>query len=172
MIEKKNNSVIFKNPYDKCLIDLSYLGTLEHIDKDILLHQENHYFQIGDVLYYNLAENKFAKAIANNSIESEVCGVVSGVTDEHNFSIKTQGFIETDRYGFDDGTNLYLSESSSGKLISIEGSIIVKQIATQAPNGIIVNIQRGYKTDNPSGQDTDYELYTKSELDEIIKNVW
>ena len=166
------NSIIYKNPQDQHLFDLSYLGILNHERKTIEINQQNHYFQIGDVLYYDIKNHKFAKALARNTIESEVCGVVSEIIDIDNFVMITNGEIKTTRYTFDPGTILYLSDAHEGKLVSIEPAYTVKQIATQLSDGIMIDIQRGYRTPNTESGSETLEQYTQAELDEIIKNIW
>ena len=165
------NSIILKNPQDQNLFDLSYLGVLTHSKKAIEINQQNHYFNIGDVLYYDIKNHKFDKAIAKNSIESEVCGVVSEIIDIDNFIIITTGKIKTTRDTFNPVTILYLSDVNAGKLVSIQPHSVIKQIAIQDTNGIIINIQRGLKTTSTSSSEN-LEPYTKEELDEIIKNAW
>lgn len=167
----KNNSTIYKNPQEQHLFDLSKLGTLIYAGGLIEIAQPNHFFQIGDVLYYNVQTKMFAKAVAINTIESEVCGVVSSVPDKDNFVLVTEGKVETDKYTFDVDSPLYLSDAHPGKLVSIPPADVIKQIAIQTTNGIIVDIQRGYRTINSTPVD-DMEPYTKEELDEIIKNIW
>lgn len=166
------NTNIFKNPQDQHLFDLSYLGVLNHERKTIEINQQNHYFQIGDVLYYDIKNHKFAKALARNTIESEVCGVVSEIIDIDNFVMITSGEIKTTRYTFTPGTILYLSDAYEGKLVSIEPAYTVKQIATQLSDGIMIDIQRGYRTPNTESGSETLESYTQAELDEIIKNIW
>ena len=166
------NSTIFKNPQDQHLFDLSYLLVLNHEKKSIEINQQNHYFQISDVLYYDIKNHKFNKANAKNSIESEVCGVVSEIIDIDNFVMITNGEIKTTRYTFTPGTILYLSDAHEGKLVSIEPSYIIKQIAIQLSDGIMIDIQRGYKTPNIESSSEILEPYTQAELDEIIKNIW
>lgn len=166
-----NNSIIFKNPQDQHLVDLSYLGVLSHEKKTIEINQQNHYFQIGDILYYDIQNHVFAKAMAKNSMESEVCGAVSGIKDVDNFVMITLGKIKTTRYSFPVGTPLYLSDAHEGKLVSIQPNHIVKQIATQLIDGIMIDIQRGYKNQIDESTET-LESYTQAELDEIIKNIW
>lgn len=167
----KNNSTIYKNVEDPRIFDLSLLGTVNYVNNAVSITQKDHFFQIGDVLFYNVQESCFLKAYAVNDIQSEVCGVVSRIFDKDNFEILPEGLIETSRYTFDIGTILYLSEVTPGKLISIPPSNIVKQIATQTSNGIIVNIKRGYHAGNPKDAEG-LEPYTQEELDEIIKNIW
>ena len=166
------NTNIFKNPNNQHIFDLSYLGILTFEKKTIEIHQENHYLRIGDILYYNIKEHKFDKAIAKNTIESEVCGGVIDVIDNNNFVLITGGKIPTDRYSFEEGTKLYLSDAHEGKLVSIEPNYTIKQIATQLSDGIMIDIQRGYRTPITYDSSDSLESYTKTELDEIIKNIW
>lgn len=169
----KANSTIFKNPQDQHLFDLSCLGTITHENKTIKVNQQNHYFQVGDILYYNVKTNLFGKAVAVNNIASEVCGAVYEVIDKDNFVIVAKGEIKTTRYTFDEGTPLYLSENYPGKLISIQPSYIIKQVAIQTVDGIEIDIQRGYRiAGNLSPSTEELVPYTQEELDEIIKNIW
>ena len=87
------------------------------------------------------------------------------------FEIVTTGLILTDRYNFDEGTVLYLSDATAGKLVSIAPADIIKQVATCVTNGIIVDIKRAYKLTDTTSTD-EYEAYTQAELDEIINNIW
>ena len=167
----KNNSTIFKNPQDQYLLDLSVLGSTIHHSKTIEINQQNHHFQIGDILYYSIKNKIFAKAIAINDTESEVCGAVLDIIDNDNFVILSRGKISTDRYTFDVGTPLYLSDAHPGKLVSITPQNVIKQIATQDVDGIILDIQRGYYISSIVSP-TELEPYTQEELDEIIKNIW
>lgn len=167
----KKNSTIYKNPQEQRIIDLSQLGTMVYAGGSIEIAQPNHFLQVGDVVYYNVKTRLFAKAVAVNSIESEVCGIVSEVSDKDNFVIINSGIIETGRYAFDEGAVLYLSDAHPGKLVSIAPATIIKQIATQLAHGIMVDIQRGYQiTDDDSSEEL--EPYTQAELDAIIRNIW
>ena len=167
-----NNSTIYKNPQDQHIFDLSQIGILNHENKTIEINQQNHYFQVTDVLYYDIKNHKFAKALARNTIESEVCGVVSEIIDVDNFVMITNGKIKTTRYTFAQGTILYLSDVHEGKLVSIQPAYTIKQIATQLSDGIMIDIQRGYRTPNAKSSSETLEQYTQAELDEIIKNIW
>ena len=167
----KHNSIIFKNPQEQYLFDLSALGSIIYEDRTIKINQQNHYFQVGDILYYNIKTQTFSKALAINNIESEACGAVSEIIDKDNFIILPKGEIKTNRYTFNIGTPLYLSDVYPGKLVSIEPQYVTKQIATQTINGIMIDIQQGYRTPNISSSE-ELEPYTQEELDEIIKNIW
>lgn len=167
----KNNSTIYKNPQEQRIIDLSQLGTLIYAGGAIEITQPNHFLQTGDVVYYNVKTRLFAKAVAVNNIEGEVCGIVSEVSDKDNFTIINSGVVETNRYTFDEGTVLYLSDAHPGKLVSIAPASVIKQIATQLAHGIMVDIQRGYRVADDSSTE-ELEPYTQAELDEIIRNIW
>lgn len=173
MVKTKNNSLILEVPYGHDIHDLEFLGVYEHIDKDVTIQQENHGFQVGDVIYYNIQKQTFEKALAINTMESEVCGVISSVIDNHTCKFITSGFILTNRFKFDTDTPLYLSELIPGKLVSMAPNMIHKQIAVQMPDGLRIDIQRGYrlKLEEESTQ-TDFQPYTQEELDEIIQNIW
>ncbi len=169
----KNNSVIFKNPEDDHLIDLTYLGTMLKEDTTIQITQDNHFFIPGDVLAYNLESKKFIRALAVNTIQSEVCGVVSEYIDSNNFILVAKGIVNAPQYKFPNGSILYLSEVIPGKLMSIQPTNVFREIATQVSNGVIevklkVGLTTGISTQQP--QET-LEPYTKTELDEIIVNV-
>lgn len=170
-IPSLKNTNIYKNPEDQHLFDLSDIGTIIHKDRAIKINQEKHYFQVGDVLYYNVKTNLFNKAVAVNNIASEVCGVVSKVIDSNNFVLIAKGKIETDKYTFDENTPLYLSSSYPGKLTDTSPQNVIKQVGYQLIDGIMVDIQRGYYMVN-SSQTKELEPYTQEELDEIIKNIW
>jgi len=165
------NSTIYKNPEEWKVLDFTNIGIKAYEDRLINIHQENHFFAIGDALFYNLSNSKFEKALAENSVFSEVCGLVSNITSIHEFEIITFGEIETNRYAFDIGTILYLSDVQPGKLVSIHPAEIVKEIAVQTENGILINIKRALKTTATSDSNI-YEPYTQAELDEIILNIW
>lgn len=165
------NTNIYKNVFTKQVSDLSFIGQVKYQGDSMEFIQERHNFQPGDVLYYDAVSKKFDKALAINTVESEVCGVVCEIVDVDTFVLTTSGYVKLDKYQFDIDKPLYLSENVPGKLQSIAPVSVVKQIATQSYNGIIVSIQRGFKI---SDTEVDFSLepYTREELDEIIKNVW
>jgi len=165
------NSVIYKNPEEWKVLDFTNIGIKVYEDKIIGIHQESHYFAIGDALFYNVITNKFEKALAENTMFSEVCGVVSKINTIDDFEIISFGEIKTDRYLFEVNTPLYLSDIQPGKLVSIHPNEIAKEVATTTLNGIMVDIKRAVKTTATSDSNT-YETYTQQELDEIIGNIW
>lgn len=167
------NSNIYKNITKECLYDLSDIGTLLIDPADVLIEQEKHGFFVGDVLYFDIKAMKFDRAIARNTIESEVCGIISEVIDINTFKMINHGVIQTDRYNFAINSPLYLSEMYRGKLVSIEPKTNVIQIGIQQTNSIKIDIVRGFQiADSTEEYDGTLEPYTKEELDEIIKNIW
>lgn len=170
MKHDKMNSVIYRNPDKTALVDFTLIGTLKTEDTEIRIKQDNHFFQVGDALYFNPTDTKFRKAMAINNIESEVCGVVSEVINNDEFIIVTKGFVKTDRYKFNVGSQLYLSEVIPGFLMSASPTHVLKQVGVQSLNGIQVSIQMGYYISNNPVK-VIFESYTKDELDDIILNV-
>lgn len=169
MILQKKSSTIFQNP-EEYLVDLTPLGAYTHEDSEIRIQQESHYFRVGDVLYFDVKSNKFSKALAINSMTSEVCGVVSEIPNDNEFVIITEGFIETDRYKFKESSVLYLSEVIPGTLMSANPTAVLKEVGIQLSNGIQVGIKTGYYLTNKPLEVT-MVPYTKEELDDIILNV-
>lgn len=165
------NSVIFKDSEDGHLIDFTYLGTMLKENFSIQIYQEGHFFFSGDVLAYSFEKGEFVRAIARNTMQSEICGVVSEIIDINNFILVTKGTVQAPQYKYPDGSTLYLSEVIPGKLNSIFPTKTFREVATQISTGIIeVNLKFGttmgsFKPDSPPGH------YTKDELDEIIANL-
>lgn len=164
------NSVIYDNPEVEHVLDLSCIGMLTREDTEIRIYQDNHLFQIGDAVFYDVKNKKFSKALAINNIDSEVCGLISEIPTSNEFILLTEGFLKTDRYKYHEGSVLYLSEVMPGFLMSAEPTGIVKQIAIQKTDGIQIDIQMGYFLQENSTE-VSLEPYTKDELDDIILNI-
>lgn len=168
----RTNSIIYKDPEEQQVFDLSSIGTIFMTGESLIeIKQENHRLRVGDVIYYDIHERKFDMAIAQNTIESEACGIVNQVVDEDNFTFIPKGLFETDLYSFNPGSVVYLSGNVHGKLTTIRSANVIKEIGIMVPNGIMINIQRGlrYKT---SEELEELETYTEEELQEIIQNIW
>ncbi len=172
MVQQHKNSVIFRDPDgDEYLQDLTKIGTYYVDDTSLTIIQENHGFAVGDALCYNLIEQKYQLAIALNTKDSEVCGVVKHVFDNNTFNFVTKGKIENTKYEYPEGSELWLSEAIDGHLTSIEPRIVFKKVGTQLANKAIkVEIERGFSTGEPIDQSL-LEAYTQAELDEIIANI-
>src|ERR1035437_768622 len=79
--------------------------------------QQNHNFQIGDVIELN--GGIYQKAIANNSSNGEVVGIVSSVENSNNFTVALSGSIEG-LSNLTAGTVYFLSDSVAGLLTDLE----------------------------------------------------
>ena len=168
----KTNSTIFKNPEDEHLIDLSYLGTMLKEDSSVIIEQKNHFFIPGDVLAYSLKDQLFIRAVAINTMDSEICGVVSRFIDLDHFELVTKGIVETSLYSYPNGSILWLSEVIPGRLMSIMPTKTFRQVATQVSPGIIeVELKMGFTTGPITQASDELTNFTKEELDDIIQNL-
>ena len=185
MIEQHNNSVIYRDVDEERILDFSHIGSNVNAN-EIVLTEPNHYFILGDAIFYDIYSNHYRRALANNSIMSEVIGVVSEIIDINTFKLTLKGNIILDRYSnIQEGSFLYLSPLITGKLIPDEPENVSKIIAVKIQNGIKVDIQRGYhlKADqliNNSSNVPQYEeyvdysdlrYYTDQELQDIIVRI-
>ena len=170
----RKNSTIYRSPEEPSIFDISSLGTYVKEDTEIKITQSMHYFREGDALYYDPMTVKFQKAIANNTIASEVCGIVSEVINLNTFIIVTEGEVMVPRYQYSPDSTLYLSESIDGHLTSIQPTYVIKPLGKQIePGKILVDIQRSFvMAERDAFVNTEeLEPYTQQELDEIILNV-
>ena len=172
-LQQRDNSVIFKDPEDAdYLRDLTYVGTLEVEDNSITITQSNHCFAIADVICYNLGKLEYQRALAVNTVDSEICGVVKEVIDSNSFVLVTRGKIDGTKYSHPEGSDLWLSEVSPGHITSIEPTNVFRKIGAQlGPGSIEVSLDRGFTTGSSTSSGGSLEPYTKEELDEIIANI-
>ena len=82
--------------------------------------QQNHNFQIGDVIELN--GGIYQKAIANNSSNGEVVGIVSSVENSNNFTVALSGSMEG-LSGLISGSVYFLSDEIPGLLTIQEPTI-------------------------------------------------
>lgn len=144
MIEQHNNSVIYRDVDEENILDFSHIGSNIN-SNEIVLKEPDHYFILGDAIFYDIKTNHYRRALANNTIMSEVIGVVSKIIDKDTFQLTLKGNIILDRYSnITTGSILYLSPIITGKLIPDEPDNVSKIIAIKTENGIKVDIQRGY----------------------------
>ena len=168
----KKNSVIFRNPQEY-YTDISSIFIHKVLVEKEPFKQINHGFSVGDAITYDASDNKFGLALAKNIKKVEVAGVVESIIDSDHFRVSTTGLVETNRYSaFPVGTQLYLSDINDGKLVSIAPANVVKPVAVCAENGIMIDIDTGWIFRDEESGDEVYEAYTKTELDEIIANIW
>ena len=174
MIKSRNNSSIFRDVFDEDQnTDLTYIGIVGSNFEKINLEESNHGFILGDAIYYDINTNHYYRALAVNTVMSEVIGVVSKVIDNDNFELTLKGNIILDRYNtIQNDKPLYLSPIITGKLTEIEPNNISKIIAVKIQNGIKVDIQRGYhliQSEEPIYDDIRY--YTEQEIQDIINTI-
>lgn len=153
-IEKKEDGYFVKtNPMlisEKRLNGLVYLGSnYYYIHKShsfIEVTQQSHDLIIGDFIYYDNRTNLYKKAIAIDSYDINIVGMVY-YTEENYFEYVCNGFIETDLFttenGFVQGMPLYISDVEPGKVIQ-EQPDISKAVGYPIEDiGIIISIERG-----------------------------
>ena len=92
MLEQHDNSIIFDDVNKYSVIDYSHLNYNDFPEDEIIINQNNHSFKKGDVLYFDVKNNNYYKAIANNTIMSEAIGIVSE-TKLNSFKLKIHGTI-------------------------------------------------------------------------------
>lgn len=174
MIKHHDNSVIYREFYSEDnILNFDYLGMNNSETKIIELTENSHGFIPGDAIYYDIKNNHYRRALANNTIMSEVIGVVSKITSKDTFELTLKGSIILDRYkNFQNDSILYLSPVITGKLTNIEPESVSKIIGIAKTNGIYVDIQRGYylkQTEEPEYEDLRY--YTDEEIQNIITQI-
>lgn len=173
MIEKRDNSVIFRDVDVDNVLDFTHIGSSEENFRTIELEEESNGFILGDAIYYDIKTNHYRRALAINDIMSEVIGVVSKIINKDRFELTMKGTIILDRYDtYENGDFLYLSDIITGKLVNLEPRNISKIIAVKINNGIKIDIQRGYhllQTDEQTY--TDVRYYTNQEIQDVITTI-
>ena len=168
MIDQHNNSVIYRDVDEEKIVDFSHIGSSVQYEK-ITLYEENHYFEVGDAIYYDMHTNHYRRALAINTIMSEVIGVVSKIINKNEFQLCMKGNIFTSRYdSIPNGSYLYLSNMITGKLIQNEPEDISKIIGIKIKNGQInIDIQRGFHLTDNEGYKEKYRSFLTKELYKI-----
>ena len=80
------------------------------------INQAGHGFAVGDVLYFSTI---YQKALANDDDTAEVVGIVSAVADVDNFTLLTDGYIDT-LSGLTTNRVYFLSSTNAGQLTLTE----------------------------------------------------
>ena len=106
----------------------------------------NHGFEIGDFIFYH-PNDGYKKALAIDSYDSNIVGMVTKIIDDNTFEYMWSGFYATDI--FDENHNtvqgipLYISDTEAGKTVQ-EQPDISKTVGYPVENlGIIISIERG-----------------------------
>lgn len=125
------------------LDDGYYVRTHSNI-KTVL--KANHGFEIGDFIFYH-PNDGYKKALAIDSYDSNIVGMVTKVIDDDTFEYMWSGFYATDIFTEDNdivqGMPLYISDIEAGKTVQ-EQPDISKTVGYPVENlGIIISIERG-----------------------------
>lgn len=171
------NSVFFRNVIQP-IGDLSEIG--------ILLNEENHIafkvprkwhteYSLYDVVYYNIENHDFELAIARNTRECEAVGVICKLTEDtawimNNGSIQYEPSEEELEY--EDGVDMYLSDTTPGKLTMEVPERVVKRVARFHKDAIMVDIGTGELVEQDNPELDIFEPYTQEELDDIVSCTW
>lgn len=174
---KSKNSVLLRNVIE-VVGNLSEVGTMSgDVNYDIITlprkwHRE--YFLYA-VVYYNIENHDFELAIARNTRECEAVGVICSL-DENTVSIATSGYVQyTPSYNeifYDDGCDMYLSDTIPGKLVFETPERVIKRIARFHKNAIMIDIGTGQFMEDDLQALNEFQSYTQEELDDIISDTW
>lgn len=156
-ISKKNNNVLTKETDGyfvqgpskqpdnaiELLDDGYYVRTHSNIKTVVKI---NHGFEIGDFIFYH-PNDGYKKALAIDSYDSNIVGMVTKVIDDNTFEYMWGGFYATDIFTEDhdivQGMPLYISDTEAGKTVQ-EQPDISKTVGYPVENlGIIISIERG-----------------------------
>ena len=149
ILQKKTDGYFVQGPSKKSdnaielLDDGFYVRTHSNIK---LVNQINHNFEIGDFIFYH-PSNEYRKALAIDSYDSNIVGMVTRIIDDNTFEYMWSGFYATDIFdelhNIVQGMPLYISETDAGKVVQ-EQPDISKTVGYPVENlGIIISVERG-----------------------------
>ena len=106
----------------------------------------NHEFEIGDFIFYH-PNDGYKKALAIDSYDSNIVGMVTRIIDENTFEYMWSGFYKTDIFaeenGYVQGLPMYISDTEPGHVVQ-EQPDISKTVGYPIENiGLIISIERG-----------------------------
>ena len=172
MIEQHDNSVIYRDVFEDNVEDFTFMGVNNPKKYTTEITQPFHGFIVGDAVYYDIRTKNYKLALANNSIMSEVFGVISNIIDADTCEVVLKGNIKTNRYDYiPKGSILFLSPTISGRLIDAEPYKVSKIIGIRSKDGIEVNIQRGYDLHPEEVNNETPRFYTEQEIQDIINTI-
>lgn len=149
ILQKKTDGYFVQGPSKKSdnaielLDDGFYVRTHSNIK---LVTQIDHNFEIGDFIFYH-PTNEYRKALAIDSYDSNIVGMVTRIIDNNTFEYMWSGFYATDMFdelhNIVQGMPLYISETDAGKVVQ-EQPDISKTVGYPVENlGIIISVERG-----------------------------
>ena len=106
----------------------------------------NHEFEIGDFIFYH-PNDGYKKALAIDSYDSNIVGMVTKIIDDNTFEYMWSGFYKTDIFteenGYVQGLPMYISDTEPGHIVQ-EQPDISKTVGYPIENiGLIISIERG-----------------------------
>ena len=173
----RNNSMMYRRVTEP-FGDMSELG-LTNQNQDYTIrrfprkwHDE---FYVGAALYYNIDNEEFELAIARNTKESEVCGLILSLTDTY-FDLISSGYM----YWHDthaaltlvEHTPMYLSETVPGGITFEQPQNIIKRVALFYKDVIMITVNSGLYWGPDNSMWNEQEAYTQEELDDIVSKLW
>lgn len=172
------NSNIYKNIFSEEVFNMDYLNKsfANVITSTNDIRQENHGLSVNDFVYFDSTDNKYKKALAEESTRANVIGIVSKVAGPNVFTLMKSGKVAFDTLNYNDTTILYLSDNTPGKAVhysEISNTVYIP-IAIYIENNIIVNLQQGSIGDvfvPYEKEEQDFENYTEQDLNDIITQV-
>ena len=172
------NSNIYKNIFPEEVFNMDYLNKsfANVIASTNDIRQENHELSVNDFVYFDSIDNKYKKALAEDSARANVVGLVSNVAGPNVFTLMKSGKVTFDTLDYNDTTILYLSDKTPGKAVhysEISNTVYIP-IAIYIENNIIVSLQQGSIGDvlvPYEKEEQDFENYTEQDLNDIITQV-
>lgn len=172
------NSNIYKNIFPEEVFNMDYLNKsfANVIASTNDIKQENHGLSVNDFVYFDTTDNRYKKALAEDSTRANVVGLVSNVAGPNVFTLMKSGKVTFDTLDCNDTTILYLSDKTPGKAVhysEISNTVYIP-IAIYIENNIIVSLQQGSIGDvlvPYEKEEQDFENYTEQDLNDIITQV-
>ena len=172
------NSNIYKNIFPEEVFNMDYLNKsfANVIASTNDIRQENHGLSVNDFVYFDTTDNRYKKALAEDSTRANVVGLVSNVAGPNVFTLMKSGKVTFDTLNYNDTTILYLSDKTPGKAVhysEISNTVYIP-IAIYIENNIIVSLQQGSIGDvlvPYEKEEQDFENYTEQDLNDIITQV-
>lgn len=170
------NSNIYKNIFPDEVINMDYINYVMDNTPIItnVITQVNHGLELYDIVYLD-SDNKYKKALANDTIQAKVAGMAVEVSN-NTFTLMNTGKTEYHHLEYNDTSILYLSDKEPGKLVhytEISNTVYIP-VAIYTGNSVIINIQQGSIGSQLAPYDSEtynFDVYTQEELNDTIKQI-
>lgn len=175
---KRLNSNIYKNIFAEDIFDMDFINQKisNAISSTEDIKQDNHGLSVNDFVYLDVTDNKYKKALAEDSARANVRGIVSKVAGPNVFTLMDSGKVPFSHLDYNDTTVLYLSDKVPGEIVhysEISNTVYIP-VATYIENNIIINLQQGSIGDKLAPYEKEeqlFELYTQPELNAVISQL-